>query len=365
MIPVANPKAQYLSYKDEIDQTILRVLERGWYIFGEEVQSFEREFADYIGVKFAIGVGSGTEALHLAIKCCGIGAGDEVITVSHTAVATVAAIGQAGAFPVFVDIDPITFTMDPSCLKSAITSSTKAIIPVHLYGHPAQMDEIKEIAVKHDLFLIEDCAQAHGAIYKNRRVGSFGDISCFSFYPTKNLGALGDGGIVVTNNEALAEKAVLLRQYGWSERYISKIPGWNTRLDEVQAAVLRVKLRNLDRDNAARVHLAALYNQKFKDTSILTPIAMDGCKHVYHLYVIHTNKRDGLINFLYSKGIGSAIHYPIPVHRQPAYAGFMNELPETERITRTILSLPMYPELTTEEVNLVADAVISFTERQS
>jgi dTDP-4-amino-4,6-dideoxygalactose transaminase len=240
MILCGNPKAQYLARRDEIDAALKRVLESGWYILGEEVKAFEEEFASYIGVSYGVGVGSGTEAIHLALVACGIGQGDEVITVSHTATATVAAIELAGATPVFVDIEPDFYTMDPAKLDAAITSRTKAIIPVHIYGQPADMDPILEVAKKHNLRLIEDCAQAHGAIYRGKRVGSLGDVGCFSFYPTKNLGAIGDGGMLVTNNIELAQKARLLREYGWTERDVSQFAGWNTRLDEVQAAILRV-----------------------------------------------------------------------------------------------------------------------------
>ena len=256
MILCSNPKAQYQAHKEEIDSAIQRVLDKGWYILGDETKAFESEFAAYIGVDHGIGVGSGTEALHIALAACGIGLGDEVITVSHTAVATVAAIELAGATPVLVDIDPDYYTLNPDKLESAISPRTKAIIPVHLYGQPADLTPILEIARQHGVLLIEDCAQAHGAMYGGRRIGAWGDIACFSFYPTKNLGALGDGGMVVTNDSALAERARLLREYGWAERYVSSIPGLNSRLDEVQAAVLSVKLRFLDADNEARALLA-------------------------------------------------------------------------------------------------------------
>ena len=262
MILCSNPKAQYLSHKDEIDAAIRRVLNGGWYILGEEVKAFEREFADYMGVSYGIGVGSGTEAIHLALACCGIGPKDEVITVSHTAAATVAAIELTGAVPVLVDIEPDFFTMDPDRLEAAITPRTKAIIPVHLYGQPADIDPVLQIAHRYHLRVIEDCAQAHGATYKNKRIGSFGDMACFSFYPTKNLGALGDAGMIVTGDKELAQKALLLRQYGWAQRYVSNLAGWNSRLDEIQAAVLRVKLRYLDEDNARRVRLAEIYEEK-------------------------------------------------------------------------------------------------------
>jgi dTDP-4-amino-4,6-dideoxygalactose transaminase len=289
-----------LSHKQEIDDAVNRVLESGWYILGDEVSTFEKEFAAYLGVGYCLGVGNGTEALHLALVACGIGPGDEVATVSHTAVATVAAIELAGATPVFVDIDPATFNMDPDLLKKGITSKTKAVIPVHLYGHPAPIDEILTIAKDHGLCVIEDCAQAHGAIYRDRRIGSFGDMACFSFYPTKNLGALGDGGAVVMNDSRLAEKVRLLREYGWAERYVSHTPGWNSRLDEVQAAILRVKLKHLDFDNSRRIKLAKLYGEGLFETNITLPVVQNGAVHVYHLYVIRVKERSSLQAYLRS-----------------------------------------------------------------
>lgn len=360
LIPCANPKAQYLAHKQEIDDAVNRVLESGWYILGDEVRALEEEFAAYLGVNHSVGVGSGTEALHLALVACGIGHGDEVVTVSHTAVATVAAIELAGAKPVFVDIDPVTYTMDPDLLETTITSQTKAVIPVHLYGHPAPMEEILAIAREYGLCVIEDCAQAHGATYRGKRVGSFGDMACFSFYPTKNLGALGDGGAVVTSAPELAEKARLLREYGWAERYVSHIPGWNTRLDEVQAAILRVKLKHLDFDNSRRIKLAKLYSEGLFETGISLPIVQKGVVHVYHLHVIRVKERGSLQAYLRSKDIGATVHYPVPVHQQPAYDGFGGELPQTESVAKEILSLPMYPELTKDEVYSVIDAVREF-----
>jgi dTDP-4-amino-4,6-dideoxygalactose transaminase len=362
LIPCANPKAQYLAHKQEIDDAVNRVIQSGWYILGNEVRAFEEEFATYLGVKHCVGVGSGTEALHLALVACGIGHGDEVVTVSHTAGATVAAIELAGAKPVFVDIDPVTYTMDPDSLKKEITSKTKAVIPVHLYGHPAPMEEIFAIAKEHNLYVIEDCAQAHGATFRGKRVGSFGDMACFSFYPTKNLGALGDGGAVVTDNQELAEKARLLREYGWAERYVSHVPGWNSRLDEIQAAILRVKLNYIDTDNAVRARLAKSYCDGLTgiSSSLVLPTVRGDNRHVYHLFVIRVRDRDSLFNFLREKGIGAAIHYPVPVHRQPAYDRFWGKLAQTERVAKEILSLPMYPELTEDEITSVVDAIREF-----
>ncbi|MGB8225278.1 MAG: DegT/DnrJ/EryC1/StrS family aminotransferase, partial [Sedimentisphaerales bacterium] len=347
MILCSNPTFQYLSYKNEIDTAIRQVLDSGWYILGKEVKAFEEEFASYIGVGFGIGVGSGTDAIQLALRALKIGTGDEVITVSHTAVATVAAIEMTGAKAIMVDIEPDFYTIDPSKIKAAITPRTKAIIPVHLYGQPADLDPILKIARQHNLRVIEDCAQAHGAIYKNKRAGSFGDIACFSFYPTKNLGALGDGGMVVTNDSKLAERVEMLRQYGWKERYVSQFAGINSRLDELQAAILRVKLKHLDEDNSKRIHLADIYNRQLSDTDLILPRQRENSSHIYHLYVIRSSRRDKLLSYLKEKGIGAAVHYPVPVHLQPAYNHGQN-LEWTEHITKEILSLPMYPELSTE-----------------
>jgi len=357
LIPCANPKAQYLAHKQEIDDAVRRVLESGWYILGDEVRAFEEEFAAYLGVSHSVGVGNGTEALHLALVACGIGHGDEVVTVSHTAVATVAAIELAAAKPVFVDIDPVTYTMDPDLLEKGITSKTKAVIPVHLYGHPAPMEDILTIARDYGLCVIEDCAQAHGATYRSKRVGSFGDMACFSFYPTKNLGALGDGGAVVTSDPELAEKARLLREYGWAERYVSHIPGWNSRLDEVQAAILRVKLKHLDFDNSNRIKLAELYSEGLFETDIALPMVQKGAVHVYHLHVIRVKERGSLQTYLRSKDIGATVHYPVPVHLQPAYEKIAVSLPHTEIAAREVLSLPMYPELTENQVQFVIDSI--------
>lgn len=360
MIPAANPKAQYLSHKDEIDTVISRVLDKGKYILGEEVKAFEEEFAGYIGVSYGIGAGSGTEAIHLALKCLSIKQGDEVITVSHTAVATVAAIELAGAKAVFVDIEPDYYTLDAKKLEAAVTQKTKAIVVVHIYGQPADLDQITKVARKHNLPIVEDCAQAHGARYKGRRVGSYGELACFSFYPTKNLGAFGDGGMVVTNDAQLAQKAKLLREYGWAQRYVSDCPGWNTRLDEVQAAVLRVKLRYLDEDNAKRTKLAELYDEQLQGTTLILPKQRKNAGHVYHLYVVRSDKRDKLLKFLKEKGVGVSVHYPVPVHLQPAYNRGQNNLSETERVAKDILSLPMYPELTRAEIALITGAIKEF-----
>ena len=364
LILCSNPKAQYFSYKSEIDTAIQRVLDKGSYVLGDEVQAFEKEFADYVGVCYGIGVGSGTEAIHVALACCSIAIDDEVITVSHTAVATVAAIRLAGAKPVMVDIEPEYFTLDPMKLEAAITSKTKAILAVHLYGQPADLDPILEIAKRYNLRLIEDCAQAHGAKYRGKRVGSYGDMACYSFYPTKNLGALGDGGMVVTSDSDLAQKALGLREYGWKERYISDFPGWNTRLDEVQAAVLRVKLKYLDADNQKRAKLADIYNAGLSDANLILPKARANCTHVYHLYVVRAARRDELLSFLRDKGIGASIHYPVPVHLQPAYKNSYacDKLPQTEQIAKEIISLPIYPQLSESDVQNIIRTILDFAQ---
>lgn len=362
MIPCSNPHAQYAARKDEIDRAVRAVMERGRYILGPEVEAFEAEFAAYIGVKHAIGVGSGTDALNVALRACEIGPGDEVITVSHTAVATVAAIEMAGAVPALVDIDPVHYTIAPEKIEAAITPRTKAVIPVHLYGQPADLDPILAISKKHGLKIIEDCAQSHGARYKGRRTGSYGDMACFSFYPTKNLGAIGDGGMVVSNNDALAGRARLVRQYGWAQRYISDIPGVNTRLDEIQAAILRIKLRYLDADNRSRQKLALFYAGKLSGTDLTLPATGTGREHVFHLYVVRSSRRDQLLSHLQAKGVGALVHYPVPVHLQPAYRERFAavNLGETERAAREVLSLPMYPELSESDLNEVANAVLEF-----
>jgi dTDP-4-amino-4,6-dideoxygalactose transaminase len=363
IIPQANPKASYIVHKEEINSAITRVMESGWYILGQEVAAFEEEFAAYIGVDFGIGVGSGTDALHLALMACGIGSGDEVITVSHTAVATAVAIELCNARPVLVDIDPSTFVINPDQIERAITSRTKGIIPVHLYGHVADMPSILSIAHSHGLRVIEDCAQSHGATYAGRKSGGWGDIAAFSFYPTKNLGAFGDGGMVLTNNPELAERVRLLREYGWRQRYISEISGLNSRLDELQAAVLRVKLKYLDQWNEERRKKASIYTKLLEGTEIVCPTEKEPVRHVYHLYVIRTKKRDSLQAFLREKGIGTLIHYPTPIHLQNAYKNLgyrRGDLPVTEKYAQEVLSLPFYPELTGEEMREVQEQVKMF-----
>jgi dTDP-4-amino-4,6-dideoxygalactose transaminase len=363
VILCGDPRAQYLAHKTEISAAISDVLEGGRYILGTEVAAFEQEFSAYVGVAHGIGVGSGTEALHLALRACGVGPGDEVVTVAHTAVATVAAIELAGCVPVLVDIEPDFYTLDPSRVEQAITARTRAIVPVHVYGQPVEMEPLLQIARTHGLRVIEDCAQAHGATCRGKQVGAWGDAGCFSFYPTKNLGAIGDGGMVVTADASLAERARLLREYGWAERYVSAVPGWNSRLDEIQAAVLRIKLRYLDRDNVARRRLAALYDTMIDQTGLVLPRQRPDTQHVYHLYAVRSSNRDELQRHLRSAGVSALVHYPVPIHLQPAYQGRLrgsDALPVTERVSREVLSLPMYPELTADQIRIVADAVRSF-----
>lgn len=362
-----NPKANYLAHKDEIDAAIAHFLDRGRYILGQEVENFENEFASFIGVCFAVGVASGTDALHLALRACGLGAGDQIITVSHTAVGTVAGIEACGATPVLVDIDSETFTIDPGKIEAAITKQTKAIIPVHLYGHPADMESIMSVAHRHELLIIEDCAQSHGAEYKGRKTGAWGNIAALSFYPTKNLGALGDGGMVLTDDPKLAEQVRLLREYGWCQRYISEFPGLNSRLDELQAAILRVKLSYLDEENQKRRDLADIYDELLSNTSIKLPASIPGTKHVYHQYVVRSKYRDNLRSFLQEKGIRTLIHYPVPIHQQHAYKKRLRcvgSRVNTNKVVREILSLPIYPELTSEQINQVIKAIITWDHEQ-
>ncbi|MDA8239839.1 MAG: DegT/DnrJ/EryC1/StrS family aminotransferase [Nitrospiraceae bacterium] len=359
-IPQTDPSANYRAHAEEISAAISSVLEKGRYILGEEVAAFEREFAGFIGVGFGIGTGNGTDALHLALRACGVLPGDEVITVSHTAVATVAAIELCGAIPVFVDIERNTFTIDISQIEGAVSTRTKAIIPVHLYGHTADMEGVMYVARLKGLKVIEDCAQSHGARYQGRMTGAWGDAAAFSFYPTKNLGAVGDGGIVVTDDPKIAQKVREAREYGWRERYISEFPGLNSRLDEIQAAVLRVKLRFLEAENDRRRAVAKIYDESLTDAGLLLPLSESAAHHVYHQYVVRSADRDSLRTFLEDKGIGTLIHYPVPVHRQPAYRNRIRcagPMDHTEILAREILSLPMFPELTASQALRVVEAI--------
>lgn len=366
-VPAASPLADYLARRQDIDQAIQRVLSAGQYILGPEVTAFQQEFAAFLGVHCVVGVGSGTEALHLALRACGVGPGDAVMTVSHTAVATVVAIELCGAIPILVDIEPQTYTLSPERLDAAIREHRslriKAVIPVHLYGHPANMPVIMRIAEEHGLKVIEDCAQSHGASIGGRKTGTWGHMAAFSFYPTKNLGALGDGGAVATNDPQLAEQVTLLREYGWRQRYVSDLPGTNSRLDELQAAILRVKLQFLDHDNAKRQEIARQYDTMLAGRRVELPHVRPGVAHVYHQYVIRTRARDVLRSYLGTQSVGTLIHYPVPIHQQPAYADRMagrKDLAETERACGEVLSLPMHPHLSCDQVRRVGDLIGSW-----
>jgi len=362
-IPVFDLKRQYKYLKVELDNAFTNVFESGNFVLGENVRLFEEEFADYIGAGFAIGVGSGTEALHLSLKACEIGPGDEVITVPNTAVPTISAISFAGATPVLVDITPDTYTMDVKKIEKTITNKTKAILPVHIYGHSAEMEQIMKLAEMYNLKVIEDACQAHGAMYNDKNAGTTGDMGCFSFYPTKNLGAYGDGGIIVTNHEELYNKLIMLRNYGEVEKFTSKIEGFNSRLDEIQAAVLRVKLKYLDAWTNKRGEIATLYQKLLFNSNVQLPCERQWAKHVYHLFVIRVNKRDALKDFLQERGVGTQIHYPIPIHLQEAYKNLgykSGDFPISERNAGEILSLPIYPELTTEEIEEIAGLITEF-----
>jgi len=362
MITCSNPQAQYLAHQAAIDAAMRRVLESGLLIQGPAVKAFERDFAAYIGVSHAVGVANGTDALVVALRALGIGAGDEVITTAHTAVATVAAIELAGATPVFADIEPRYYTLDPAAAERAITPRTKAIVAVHLYGQGADLEAFSALARRRGLRLIEDCAQAHGALHAGRRLGSVGDVGCFSCYPTKNLGALGDGGVLVTNDAELAARCRRLREYGWNDTRDSVEPGLNSRLDELQAAVLGVKLAALDADNGRRQAHAREYDRRLAGGPFTLPEVRAGSSHVYHLYVVRARERERVLGHLREHGIAAGIHYPVPVHLQTAYRGRIagsSALPETERAAREVLSLPMYPELPASSVEAVCNALFS------
>jgi len=371
-VPAVDLLGEYRSIQAEIDAAVARTLHSGWYILGHEAASFEEEFAAFLQARggdalACVGVNSGTDALQLALMACDVGPGDEVITVSHTAVATAAAISLTGATPVFVDIDPQTYTMDPAALAAAITPRTKAVIPVHLYGHPAEMEQILAVAAQAGIRVIEDCAQAHGACYRGCCVGGLGDLGCFSFYPTKNLGAMGDGGAVVSRDPELAERVRLLREYGWTPaaRYVSQVQGMNSRLDEMQAAILRAKLAHLEAWNEARRQVAAWYADLLPDT-LVKPVERPVCEHVYHLYVVRVAERDAVRRELAESGVGSGIHYPVPIHMQPAYqgaAGVRHDLSHTEAAASEILSLPMHPHMSQEQARATAEALYSITQR--
>lgn len=366
-IPYLDLKAQYRSIKGEIDEAVARVLDSCQFVLGPEVSEFEKEFATYCGTTECIALNSGTSALHLALLAAGVGPGDEVITVPFTFVASVATILYAGAKPVLVDIDPGTFNMNPDALESAISPRTKAIVPVHLYGHPADMDAILNVARRHNLVVIEDAAQAHGAKYKDRSVGSIGAMACFSFYPTKNLGAYGEGGAVTTNDPEYARTIRMLRDWGQDRKYHHLLHGYNYRMDGMQGAILRIKLRHLEQWTHARRAIAQRYDELLAGSNLVLPTEMPGTRHVYHLYTIRSGSRDPLHAALQNEGIQTGIHYSIPAHLQPAYANLgyaPNSLPESERAAREVLSLPIYPELTRDQVEFVGNTVAKLAGRQ-
>jgi len=360
MIPYLDLKAQYHGIKDEVDAAVLRVLESTQFILGEEVAAFEREFAAYCQASESVGVNSGTSALHLALLAMGIGSGDEVITTPFTFVATVAAIRYAGATPVFVDIEPDYFTIDPAKIESAITRRTRAIMPVHLYGQPADMKPILEIARRRGLTVIEDAAQAHGSEYDGRRCGSLSEIAAFSFYPGKNLGAYGEGGALTTTRSDVATACRVLRDWGQEKRYEHRLKGFNYRMDGIQGAVLRVKLRHLEAWTEKRRQVARWYGEALNPGSVRVPKERPDCRHVYHVYVVRSDDRDGLRETLTKEGIQTGIHYPIPVHLQPAHEDLgyhAGNFPVAEAAAREVLSLPIYPEMNREQVRMVAAAV--------
>ena len=367
LISQNNVAAGYRAHKKLIDEAAARVLNSGWYILGKEVAAFEQQFADYVAVEGAVGVASGTDAVEVALRACGIGAGDLVYTVSHTAVATVVGIERSGASAVLVDVDRDSFTMCPMRLEEAFFSAPQAaagkpaaIVPVHLYGQMADMPAIVELGRRHGLKVIEDCAQAHGASIDGRRAGSWGDAAAFSFFPTKNLGAVGDAGAVLSNDKAVLEKAREIRQYGWRQRQVSSLRGINSRLDELQAAVLGARLKVLEADNAGRRQAARDYDQGLATLPLELPAARRDAEHVYHQYVVRVDDRDGLRAFLKDRSIATAIHYPKAIHQQPAYAGQLagsDRLPVTDELIRKIVSLPMYPQLGGEDLRTIVTAI--------
>ena len=367
MIPILDSKRQYAEIGNEVEKAVCEVLRSGCYILGPNTKELEKELASFFGVKYTVGLNSGTDALHLALRALDIGAGDEVITTAFTFVATTEAIGIVGAKPVFVDINPDTFNIDPDKIEAAITPKTKAIIPVHLYGQPCEMDKIMDIAKRHNLRVIEDCCQAVGATYKGQMVGSFGDFGCLSFYPTKNLGGMGDGGLIMTNSEELRNRVVALRNHGGAVRYYHDEIGVNSRLDEVQAAILRVKLPHIKEWNEKRRAHAAYYNKLFADCKdVVTPVEAANTYCVYHQYTVKVPNRDEVHKMLQERGIGAMLYYPVPLHLQKvhAYLGVgKGSLPHTEKDTELVMSLPMFPELTEEEQRTVASTLIDCIEK--
>ncbi len=366
IIPQCNPLASYQRLKVDIDAAISAVLAQGRYVLGDQVAAFEKEFADYHGGGHAVGVANGTDGLEMALRALGVVSGTKVYTVSHTAVATVAAIEKAGAIPILVDIDPKSYTMCPLSLQSALkahpSGGRDVVVVVHLYGQPAvHWQSIADVAKSHGLLLVEDCSQAHGAEWRGCKVGTLGEAAAFSLYPTKNLGAIGDGGVCFMKDHDLAAKLRSLREYGWKERYVSEVPGGNSRLDELQAAILRIKLKHLDKDNNARRRIASLYFDGIENPRISMPAKYEDGRHVYHQFVVRSPNRDDLREHLKARNIGTLIHYPVPIHRQPAYEGRLpmpaSGLPETEKAAGTIASLPMFPELEDDAIERIVTAL--------
>jgi dTDP-4-amino-4,6-dideoxygalactose transaminase len=360
MIPMVDLKRQYHTLKSEIDAAIGGVLEQTQFILGPNVSKLEEEIAAYHGLPYAVGVANGTDALLLALRACGVGAGDEVITTPFTFIATAEVIALLNAVPVFADISPPTFNIDCDQIADKITSKTKAIIPVHLFGHPADMEPIMKIAEKYNLKIIEDCAQAFGAKYNDKKVGTIGDAGCFSFFPSKNLAGYGDGGMVITKSEEIAGQVKMLRNHGSSKRYYHQEVGYNSRLDEIQAAIIRVKLRKIDQFNAARRQNAAAYCTAINRKDVVLPSVDYSCEHVYHQFTIRAKNRDILANALQKKDIASAVYYPVPLHQQEVFLKLYNvsvKMPMSENCAQEVLSLPMFPELNQEEIRLVADVI--------
>ncbi len=360
MIPFVDLRAQYREIQREVEEAVAGVLANAAYVLGSEVESFESEFADYCGAAHGVGVNSGTSALHLALLAAGVGPGDEVITAPFTFIATAATIRYAGATPVFVDVDPVSLTLDPAQLEAAITPRTMAVVPVHIYGQPADMDPILEITRRHGLVVIEDAAQAHGSEYKGRRAGGLGDIGCFSFYPTKNLGACGEGGMVVTSDPEREKRVRLLRDWGQTSKYRHELLGFNYRMEGIQGAILRVKLRHLERWTEMRRAHAARYDEALANSGVSTPVAMPWARHVYHAYTVRSPRRDALRDALSEDGIQSAIHYPVPLHRQPIFKDLgygPGAFPRVEAAADEVLCLPIYPELPADAPERVAACI--------
>ncbi len=363
-IPMVDLKEQYKSLRPEIEKGIKAVLNSVNFILGPAGRELEEKIASYCGTSHALGVASGTDALHLAIRAMDIGPGDEVITTPFTFIATAEAIVYVGATPVFVDIDPDTFNMDPDLLESAVTGSTRAVIPVHMFGQPVNMEPIVELCERRGIGIVEDCAQAFGATLGDRIVGSFGDAGCFSFFPSKNLGCYGDGGMIVTDSDQIAQRIQALRNHGSSQRYIHKEIGYNSRLDEIQAVILHEKLKHIEKYNSLRRENARLYDNRFTGSPVVIPVVKENCTHVYHQYTIMVNNREAVQKALNDNGIASAVYYPIPLHRQQAFASLCSgvSMPNAQMVAEKVLSLPMYPELKPAQIDRICDVVLHIAE---